>query len=55
MQREYITNELKLEQSRLWNVPYRKNIYKQFDEVNRCTNIVTDDLFIMNISYTSYL
>lgn len=49
---ELIMNNLKLEQSRLWRIPFRQNIFKMFDEINRCKRIVTDNENVLHISCT---
>lgn len=46
--RKLILNNLKLDHSRLWVIPFKNNICKMFDEVNRCKRIVTDDLSILH-------
>ncbi len=28
---------------RLWDIPFKSNIIKQLDEINRCSHIITDD------------
>jgi hypothetical protein len=48
--KNYICNKLKLERSVLWNIPFKNNILKKMDEVNRCYSIITDDFFTMNIA-----
>ena len=51
--RSFIIDKLSLDESKLWVIPYRKNIFKKIDEVNRCKRIVTDGFFTMNVA--SYL
>jgi len=48
--RHYVIKNLELESSRVWHIPYKQNIFKKLDETNRCQQIITDDLFIMNIA-----
>jgi hypothetical protein len=58
--RAYIIGKLKLNESRLWNVPFKKNIFKKMDEINRCQNIITDNNVTTHLSialrkYTYFL
>jgi len=48
--RQFVKNNLKLEMSELHSVPIRKNLLKKMDEINRCMNVITDDLFILHAS-----
>jgi len=48
--KRYIVKKMKLDESNLWQVPYRENIFKKIDELNRCNNVITDDLFTMHLS-----
>jgi len=48
--KRYIISKMKLNESNLWEVPYKENIFKRIDELNRCNNIITDDSFIMHLS-----
>jgi len=48
--RQFVKNNLKLEMSEIHSVPIRKNLFKKMDEINRCVNIITDDLFILHAS-----
>ena len=48
--RSYVIDKLKLDLSKVWNIPYKKNIYKKLDEINRCPSIVTDDFFTLNLA-----
>lgn len=48
--RSYVFEKLSLEKSRIWYVPQRRNFFKKADEINRCQNIVTDDLLSMHIA-----
>lgn len=47
--RKFVRANLKVE-DRLWHIPIRQNIYKQFDEVNVCEDVVTDDPFVMHVA-----
>jgi hypothetical protein len=44
--RDFVFSNLSLQKTRLWRVPIKMNIRKQIDEVNRCKQIVTDDITI---------
>ena len=49
--RNFIGEQLNLEDSsKLWIIPYKKNVFKKMDEINRCKSIVTDDLFTLHIA-----
>lgn len=48
--REYVKSNLKLSLSRMKCLSLRSNLHKKIDEINKCTNIVTDDLFILHAS-----
>jgi len=48
--RNYIKDRLRLDDAKLWNVPFKKNLFKRIDEINRCQDIVTDDFFIMHLA-----
>ncbi len=48
--RHFVKNNLKLEMSELYSVPMKKDIFKRMDEINRCMNIITDDLFVLHAS-----
>lgn len=48
--RRFILNNLSLEKSRLWQIPFKKNILKHIDEVNRCRQIVTDDSTTLHVA-----
>ncbi|MFA5600105.1 MAG: hypothetical protein WDA06_05850 [Phenylobacterium sp.] len=48
--KNYITSKLKLNDSKLWIIPYRKNLFKRVDEINKCSTVVTDDFLTMNIA-----
>jgi hypothetical protein len=42
--------EENLDISKIQKIPIKQNILKQFDEINRCSNIVTDDFAIAGIA-----
>lgn len=48
--RDFVINNLDPNGLRLWNIPYRKNLFRQTDEINKCKYIVTDDMLSLNIS-----
>jgi hypothetical protein len=48
--RNFLINNLKLEYSKIWQIPFKKNVLKQIDETNRCKQIVTDENVIFHIS-----
>jgi len=48
--RNFIINKLNLDQSKLWNIPYKVNLFRKIDEINRCPHIITDDFFTLNIA-----
>ncbi len=50
--RNYIIEKLQIEKEKLWYVPYKKNIFKKMDEINKCKKIITDDLTTLHLSMT---
>ena len=48
--RNYISEKLDLKSSKLWHIPYKRNIFKKMDEINRCKKIITDDFLTYNIA-----
>ncbi len=48
--RVYINENLKIGSKKLWYIPYKKNIFKKMDEINRCRKIITDDLSTFHLS-----
>ncbi|MCD6434883.1 MAG: hypothetical protein J7L15_00620 [Clostridiales bacterium] len=48
--RAYVNDELDIESGKLWHIPYKKNILKRIDEINRCGKVVTDDILTMHIA-----
>jgi len=48
--RTYIIDKLNLDHSKIWYIPFRRNIFKRIDEANRCRQIVTDDFMMLNIA-----
>jgi len=48
--RRYITKRLNLNESTLRNIQYRKNILKKIDQINKYSNVITDDYFTMHLA-----
>ncbi len=49
--RQYLRENLVTpDDDRLWHIPIRQNVFRQFDEVNKCENVVTDDPFVMHVA-----
>jgi len=48
--RNYVNEHLKLKSNKIWHIPYKKNIFKRMDEINRCYKIVTDDLLTFHLA-----
>ena len=48
--RNYVLDNLKIEDKRIWNIPYKKNIFKKIDEINKCKKIITDDLTTFHLA-----
>lgn len=46
----YISDKLKLDLSNTTYLPHKKNIFKMLDELNRNSNIITDDFLTMNLA-----
>jgi hypothetical protein len=46
----YIHDKLDVEESRIWRIPYKKNIFKKMDEINKCDKIITDDQLTFHLS-----
>lgn len=46
--REYLKNNLNLLMSDIYVIPNKDNLFKKLDEINKCMNIITDDLFTMH-------
>jgi hypothetical protein len=47
--RTYIRENIKLAKSRIHVVPFKRDVLKQVDEINRCKNLVTDDYGILHL------
>ena len=48
--RNYVLENLELENMKVWYIPYRKNIFRKMDEINRCKKVITDDLFTFHLT-----
>lgn len=48
--KEFLSRNLGLERSRLWHIPFKKNILKHIDETNRCKQVVTDDQVTLHVA-----
>ena len=48
--REYIKSHLEVVERKLWHVPIKQDPMKQFDEVNRCASLITDNPLVMHIA-----
>ena len=48
--RSYVNDNLNIKDKKLWHIPYKKNIFKRMDEINRCSKIITDDLLTFHLS-----
>ena len=48
--RNFVNDRLDLKASKLWIIPYKKNIVRRMDEINRCKRVITDDLFTSQIA-----
>jgi hypothetical protein len=48
--RNYLTDELNLDSMKMWHIPYKKNIFKKMDEINKCSKIITDDMLTLHLA-----
>lgn len=48
--RNYVLDNLEIDDKKIWHIPYKKNIFKKMDEINRCKKIITDDLLTFHLS-----
>lgn len=48
--RNYVLDNLEIDNGKKWYVPYKKNIFKRMDEINYCEKIITDDLIVFHLS-----
>jgi hypothetical protein len=45
-----VINHVKIDNNRLWVIPFKQNILKQIDEINICSHVITDDYLALHIS-----
>jgi ADP-heptose:LPS heptosyltransferase len=48
--RNYVLDNLEIDKKKIWYIPYKKNIFKRMDEINRCKKIITDDLITFHLA-----
>lgn len=48
--RHYVLDNLEVDKKKIWYIPYKKNIFKRMDEINRCKKIITDDLITFHLA-----
>ena len=48
--RNYVLDNLELDDAKIWYIPYKKNIFKKMDEINRCQKVITDDLLTFHLA-----
>ena len=48
--RNYVLDNLEIDNKKIWYIPYKKNIFKRIDEINRCKKIITDDLITFHLA-----
>ncbi len=48
--RNYVLDNLEIDNKKIWYIPYKKNIFKRMDEINRCKKIITDDLITFHLA-----
>lgn len=48
--RHYVNDNLSADAFKLVLVPYKRNVFKRLDEINRCVHVITDDLLTMHLS-----
>ena len=48
--RNYVLDNLEIDNKKIWYIPYKKNIFKKMDEINRCKKVITDDLTIFHLA-----
>lgn len=48
--RNYVIDNLEIDDKTIWHIPYKKNIFKKMDEINRCKKIITDDLLTLHLA-----
>lgn len=47
--RHYVIDNLSVDTIRTMLIPYKKNIFRRMDEINRCTSVITDDQLTMHL------
>lgn len=48
--RNYVLENLDLQGMKIWYVPYKKNLFKKMDEINKCEKIITDDFTTLHLA-----
>lgn len=48
--RNYVLDNLEIDNKKIWYVPYKKNVFKKMDEINKCDKIITDDLISFHLA-----
>jgi len=48
--RNYVLDNLEVDDKKICYIPYKKNIFKKMDEINRCKKIITDDLLTLHLA-----
>lgn len=48
--RNYVLSKLEIDEKNIWTIPFKKNIYKACDEINRCKYIISDDFLTINLA-----
>ena len=48
--KNYIKDKLNVDNMKVYYLPYKKNILKRMDEINKCSRIITDDLLTCHLA-----
>lgn len=48
--RNFVHENLDVDKKKLWIVPFKKNIFKRLNELNRCHQIITDDMVTLHLA-----
>lgn len=48
--RNYVHDNLDLENMNPWIIPYKQNVLRKMDEINRCRHVVTDDILTFHLA-----
>jgi len=48
--RDYVSDNIELPNNKIINIPYKRNLLKRMDEINKCKRVVTDDLTTLHLS-----